>query len=183
MLMKKTSGRLLGAMLGIALSASHSYGQEKTSTTTSTTVEQSSTQVQPVTRTKKAKSRSRSGASAATAESISTTTTTVTQVESAPQPMVPRKTYDAETLKKISHTICTEGFKAYIGQDKSNLCMGKASPPDIAYSCVWTKKGTPVYPGTPQGPCNLDYTEHRGSVSVKGTEAQCCFRAASGPAR
>ena len=175
--LKKNSVRALGGILGIALFMPLSFGQEKTTTTT---VEQSTTQVQtpaPVTRSKKAKARSSSSN-----EVLSTTTTTTTQVESAPMPLAPRKLYDEDTLRKISKTICIQGFRSYIGRDKNNLCLGKASPPDIAYSCVWDKKGTAVYPPSVQGPCNLDFTEHKGSVSVKGTEAQCCFRAAQGPA-
>lgn len=163
--------RMVGSFLAISLLAPLAYAQ-----TTTTTVEQSTTQVQPAPVTKSKKAR------AAKPVEVTNTTVTTTQVESAPQPLVPRKTYNEDTLRKISKTLCTEGFKTYLGRDKSNLCLGKASPPDIAYSCVWDKKGTPVYPPTVSGPCNLDFAEHKGNVSVKGTQAECCFRAASGPA-
>jgi len=64
--------------------------------------------------------------------------------------------------------------------------------PDIAFTCVWNKKGPSAFAPTSQGPCNLDYTEHQGSIIMKkesfpdgapldyGVEAQCCFRAAKG---
>ncbi len=164
-----------------------SYGQEKTSTTT--TVQETTTQVKPVRRSYR-KVRPAPKPAEVTTSTISTSTTT----EAEPPKMVARKVYDSETLKKISNTICTEGFKAYIGTDKKNVCLNKASPPDLAYTCVWDKKGTPAYAPTPQGPCSLDFVEHKGSVTIKkdtfphdaplsyGVEAQCCFRAAQGPA-
>jgi hypothetical protein len=115
-----------------------------------------------------------------------------------------RKVLNEDALKKISSSLCTKGFKAYVGTNKKNVCQSKASSPDIAYSCIWKKKGTPAYSPTLQGPCNLDYTEHRGNIITKdrfwpyppssygveprsnppssyGVEAQCCYRAAVGP--
>ncbi len=158
-------------ILGISFS---SYGQEPVQSTT--TVQQSSTQVQTTPVRKKSK-RVIQPSSTTTSTS---STTTVTEVK--PPPPVARKVMDEETLKKMSETLCTKGFKAYVGTDKKNLCLGKASPPDIAYSCVWEKKGTPVYAPTLSGPCSLDFVEHRGNVSLKDLTAECCYRAAKGPA-
>lgn len=119
-------------------------------------------------------------------------TTTTTEVAPPPPKEVVHKVYDEEMLKKMSKTLCTEGFKAYVGTDKKNICLGKATAPDIAYSCVWDKSGAAAFPASAEGPCNLDYTEHRGSIAVKkdlyanhppldyGKEAQCCFRPAKG---
>ncbi|MCC6272945.1 MAG: hypothetical protein IT572_05720 [Deltaproteobacteria bacterium] len=104
----------------------------------------------------------------------------------------PRKVYDMETLKKMADTLCVDGFKAYVGDEGKNVCRSWATAPDLAYTCVWNKKGPPAFPPTPQGPCSLDYTEHRGNVIVTksqyksnppldfGTEAQCCYRSAAG---
>jgi len=152
-----------------------SFGQGATTTT-----EQTTTEVNTVKPSKKAR-----------ATMSSTTSTTITTT-SRPAPQV-RQVLDEDTLKKISHTLCSDGFKAYVGADKKNLCYGKANTPDIAYSCVWDKKGAAAYAPTAQGPCTLDFAEHRGSIIVTkeayssspplsyGKEAQCCFRAAVGP--
>jgi len=105
----------------------------------------------------------------------------------------PRKVYDEETLKKMEHNICAQGFKAYYGSSEKNICRSKASPPDMAYTCMWDKKGPPAFAATSAGPCNLDYTEMQGKIVVDkstfphdnpfdyGTEVECCFRAAKGP--
>lgn len=123
----------------------------------------------------------------ATTEKINTYTTTTTTTE-----VKPRAVLDEETLKKISNTLCSEGFKAYVGNDKKNVCQSRASSPDLAYSCVWNKKGPVAYAPSEQGPCRLDFSEHKGSVIITkenykerppldyGMEAQCCFRAAQG---
>jgi hypothetical protein len=190
----KKSLFILSAFFGILGVAIFSYGQEKTTTTT-TTVEQATVTSQPPSKTstvrKKSTKKTTSAKPVDTSTSvISTTTTTVTP---PPPKIVPRTVYDEETLKKMSPHICTDGFKAYVGTAKKNVCLKQATPPDIAYSCVWNKKGTPAYASTQQGPCNLDFTEHHGSITIKkdeyasdpplpyGTEAQCCFRASKGP--
>jgi hypothetical protein len=175
---KKMTFYLLSVPFLILGFSSWAYAQQKTTTTT-TTVESKTQTKTPV--KKKA---------AETTSVMSTTTTT----EVAPPPMkeVIHKPYDEEMLKKMSDTLCTEGFEAYVGTEKKNVCLGKAVPPDIAYSCVWDKDGPAVFTPTRQGPCSLDYTEHRGSITIKkdnyasdpplgyGKEVQCCFRPAKG---
>lgn len=118
---------------------------------------------------------------------VTTTTTTI----SSPTP-TPRKIYDEDLLKDISNTLCTDGYRAYVGNENKNVCQGKAESPDIAYTCVWKKKGPQVYPASMAGPCNLDYTDHMGEYAITreyykrspplpyGSEVQCCFRAAAG---
>ncbi len=122
------------------------------------------------------------------AKPIETTTTTLTVVKE-PEP---RAVLSQDTLKKIQNTMCADGFKAYIGNDKKNVCGGKATAPDIAYTCVWKSKGPMAFAPTHKGPCNLDFAEHQGDMSVTrekfssspplkyGTDAQCCYRAAKG---
>lgn len=133
----------------------------------------------------------------------STTTSTTTTLPKKGQavtettvttPAAARPTYDQEALKKMNDTLCVSGFDAKVGNDNKNLCLTMATPPDIAYTCVWQKKGEGAYPATPQGPCRLDNTQHRGAITVEkatykespplpyGTKAECCFRAAKGPA-
>lgn len=121
---------------------------------------------------------------------VTTSSTSTTEVVTKTQP---RKVLDEEALKKMSNTLCTDGFKSVVGVDKKNVCQGKAAAPDIAYSCVWNKKGAAAYAPTEQGPCSLDFAEHRGSIVITkedyssspplpyGTEVQCCFRAAKDP--
>lgn len=146
-----------------------SFAESKTTTvdetTTETTVPAKNKRTKPVTTV------------------TSTSSTTTTQVQ-------PRKVLDEDTLKKISNTLCTEGFKASVGGDKKNVCQSRASSPDIAYSCIWNKKGAAAYAPSKQGPCTLDFAEHKGSIIITkedyasnpplsyGTEVQCCFRAA-----
>ena len=96
------------------------------------------------------------------------------------------------TLKRSSHTLCSLGFTAYVGTNKKNVCRSKVTPPNIAYSCVWEKKGNAAYSSSAQNPCTLDYTQHRGSIIITqeqfssnpplsyGVEAQCCARAEVG---
>jgi hypothetical protein len=189
---KKIPFPILGLFLSGLLISPFSYGQEKTTTST-TTVEQTTTQVPKKTTThRKVRHVSKPAQPVEEQTTSVTSTTTTTEVKPPPPKEVVHKVYDEEMLKKMSNTLCTDGFKAYVGGDKKNICLSKATPPDIAYSCVWSKKGTQAYAPTPQGPCNLDYTEHRGGITVKkdnfaknpplsyGTEAQCCFRAAKG---
>ena len=175
---KKFLFTILTAFLGTLMLCPVSYGQEKTVTTTVETI-----QPTPAPRRKGRRAP-------APAPTVVTTTTTV--VTPPPPREVVRKVYDEETLKKISKTLCTEGFKAYVGTAKKNVCKSKAAMPDIAFTCVWNKKGPSAFAPTPQGPCNLDYAEHQGSIIMKketfpddppldyGVEAQCCFRAAKG---
>ncbi len=156
---------------------------------TTTTVEQNTTQT---TVTPSVSAKTKNSKKASVAEPIITTTsnTSVTTTKEIPQP---RKVLDEETLKKISATLCTQGFKAYVGTQKKNVCQSQARSPDLAYSCVWGKKGKAAYDPNLGGLCNLDFTEHHGSISISkenfpshpplsyGTEAECCFRAAQDP--
>lgn len=129
----------------------------------------------------------------------STTSTTtqskgqVTTEVSTTTPATPRPSYDQEALKKMNDTLCVEGFDAKVGNDNKNICSGQATTPDIAYSCIWKKKGEAAYPATRQGPCRLDNSEHRGNIMITkadykssppldyGTKVECCLRAAIGP--
>ncbi|MDO8643733.1 MAG: OmpA family protein, partial [bacterium] len=107
----------------------------------------------------------------------------------------PRIVLDQKALKKMSKILCAEGFKSYFSNDKKNICAGQTTAPDIAYSCMWDKKGEAAFAATVKGPCNLDFAEHRGSIVVSkssypskpplayGTEVQCCFRAGKAPVR
>ncbi|QQR80173.1 MAG: hypothetical protein IPJ69_12755 [Deltaproteobacteria bacterium] len=174
-MLKNISLTLASLSLGALLTSSISYAENKT-----TTVEETSSQT-TTTPVKK---------------SIpATTTTTYNTTETTTKESEVRVVLDQEALKKMSGTLCTDGFKAYVGNDNKNICQGKATTPDLAYSCVWDKKGEAAYASTPKGPCNLDFTEHRGSIIITktdyksnpplayGTEAQCCFRAAKDPSQ
>lgn len=123
-----------------------------------------------------------------------TTATPVTTTTSITKEGDVRKVLDEDALKKMADGLCVEGFKAYVGNDNKNICQGQADAPDIAYSCVWHEDGNAAFAPTPEGPCSLDFVEHRKSLIVTkneytaspplpyGTEAHCCFRAAQGPA-
>lgn len=171
----------LGAMLSSHLVlATDSYNNKKTTTIEQTTTQTTSTAPRPAAKPVK---------KAAPVTTTTSNTTTLTTKEAEP-----RKVLDEDTLKKMIETVCVHGFKAYVGNDKKNVCQGKATVPDIAYSCVWHEDGQAAFEPTPQGPCMLDYTEHKGSIIVTkdefssspplpyGTEAHCCFRASKGPA-
>lgn len=172
-------GLSLGGLLTSHLSqATDTYNNKKTTTVEQTTTATTTTAPKPV---KKA-----SPVKPVTVTTSNTTTLTTKEAE-------PRKVLDEDTLKNMIETVCVHGFKAYVGNDKKNVCQGKATVPDIAYSCVWHEDGQAAFEPTPQGPCMLDFTEHRGSIVVTkeefstspplpyGTEAHCCFRAAKGP--
>lgn len=176
---KKTTSLLFALSLGALLHSASSYGE------TTTTVEQTATQSQTATHVVPRHVVRRARRAATTTTTLNTTATTVQTS--------PRKVLDADTLKKISNTLCTTGFKAYISSDRKNVCQSTASSPDIAYTCVWSKHGAAAYSPMDQGPCSLDFVEHRGSVVITkenyksspplayGVEAQCCFRAARDP--
>lgn len=148
--------------LGTLIMSHQSFAQGSTTNTTQTT-------------TTPAKGK-------ATVETKTTTTT----------PAAPRPAYDQEALKKMDDTLCTDGFDAKVGNDNKNICSGLASPTDIAYSCIWTKKGEAAYPATPRGPCYLDSARHDRTIVITkadyksspplpyGTKVECCFRAAAG---
>lgn len=184
--MFKKLSYFLSLSLGMLLVVPISYGQQS-STTTTTTTEQQTTIKTPV-----KKPAAKPAAPAAVDTTTLKSTTTTTEVKPPPPKEVVRTVYDEETLKKMSDTLCTDGFKAYVGTEKKNVCMSRATTPDIAYSCVWDKDGTAAFAPTPKGPCNLDYVEHRGNVVIKkenfpddpplsyGKTAECCFRAAKG---
>lgn len=162
----------LSLALGIIFISQLAYAEKKTTTVVETSTQTSSTPT--VSKSKKA----------------ATTTTTYNTRYTTTKESEPRIVLDQEALKKMSHTLCTEGFKSYVSNDKKNICGGQATMPDIAYSCVWNKKGDAAYAATSRGPCNLDFTEHLGSIVVTkgyytshpplpyGSEAQCCVRTA-----
>jgi len=193
---------ILGFALGMLAFSPVAFGQaQQQSTTTTTTVQESSQTKAPVRSYHRrapvapsSAAKSSSVKSEDTTTSTSVTTTTVAAPPPPPKKEVVHKVYDEEQLKKMADKLCTDGFRAYVGTEKKNVCMSRASAPDISYTCVWDKKGTPAFAPTKQGPCNLDYTEHQGSMIIKkensssgvkpalpfGTEAQCCFRPAKG---
>jgi len=192
-MIKKLISPLMGISLGVLLVANFAIAQEKTTTTT-TTVEATTTKA-PAAHRARPVAKPVAAKPAATNTSTSVMSTTTTEVVQPPPPIqkeVVHKVYDEEMLKKMSDSLCTEGFKAYVGQDKKNVCASHAAPPNIAYSCVWDKKGTEAFAPTQQGPCSLDYTDHNGTVIIKkenfandppldyGKQAECCVRPAKG---
>lgn len=170
-MLKKICFAVVGVSLGMFMISHQSYGQGAGSTTTQNTTQTVTTPV-------------KKGAA-----KVETTETTVTST-----PARARPAYSQEALKKMDHTLCTDGFDAKIGNDNKNICSGMATAPDLSYSCIWTKKGEAAYPVTLQGPCNLDFAEHRGNIVITkadyksspplpyGTKIECCYRAAKGPA-
>jgi len=188
-MLNKALFSILSLSLGTFLFSTISYGQTTSTTTTSTTVQETTKKATTSTRKKAVKP-------AATAKPVDSTTvyqstTTTTEVKPPPPKEVIHKVYDEEALKKMSKTLCTDGFKAYVGSAKANVCSTRAAAPDIAYSCVWDKDGNPAFAPTASGPCNLDYTKHQGSIVITkdafkdpplsyGKEAQCCVRPAKG---
>lgn len=168
---KKILFGVLTLSLSVALVSSVAYGQSST-----TTIERTTTQTKTPRVHKKA-------------IPASTTTTSVTTVRTAE----PRQVLSQDMLKKNSSTICASGFKSYIGNERKNVCQGRATAPDLAYSCVWDSKGVEAYTPDKKGPCSLDFAEHIGNVVITksdyksspplkyGVEAQCCFRAAKSP--
>lgn len=165
---KKTLLSILALALSAAL-VSSAFAQSSTTTTTTT---QGKVKVRAI-HHKKA------------APLITDTTVTTTPAE-------PRQVLSENMLKNIKGTICAPGFRAYIGNDKKNVCQNKATAPDLAYSCVWDSKGTEAYKPSVKGPCMLDFAEQSDKVVMTksdyksnpplkyGVEAQCCFRAAKG---
>lgn len=170
---------LMGAHL---VHAADTYDNKKTTTVEQTTVQTSTTAPRPAVRAVK---------KAAPVIPVTTTTSNTTTLTTQEGDL--RKVLDEDALKKMSDSLCAESFKAYVGNDGKNICQGKATVPDIAYSCIWKGEGNAAYAPTPQGPCALDFSEHAGSIIVTkddyssspplsyGTEAHCCFRAAKGP--
>ncbi len=175
---KKITVAALVLALGMLLNSNYSYGQSTTSTTTNT---QSTKQTVTTTPTYTKKAKAKPTPTVETTETVVTTT-----------PATPRPAYDQATLKKMNDTLCVDGFDAKVGNDKKNVCSGVANTPDIAYSCIWTKKGESAFASTRQGPCNLDNSEHRGNIVITkadyksspplpyGTKVECCYRAAKG---
>ncbi len=181
-MLKKIGLTVVGVFLGTLIISHQSYGQSTTSTTGQSTT---STTTQQTVTTPAKKARVSRPAAAPTVETTESTVTTT--------PATPRPIYDMATLKKMNKTLCAKGFDAKVGNDNKNVCSGKAAAPDLAYSCVWMKKGDAAYAPTEQGPCSLDNVEHRGSMVISkadykssppldyGTSVECCFRAAKGP--
>ncbi len=177
-MLKRTLLTVGAVAFGTLMLSHQSFGQATTTTTTETYKQSVTTAPKAAPVKKKAK--------AAAVPMVETTDTVVTTT-----PPEPRPVYDQAALKKMN-TLCVSGFDAKVGNDKKNVCFGLATAPDIAYSCVWMKKGEVAYPPTAQGPCNLDYVEHRGNVVISkadyksspplsyGTKVECCFRAAKG---
>ncbi len=183
---QKKSFVTLSLFLGV-LCASHitlatnTYDNKKTTTVEQTTVQTTSTAPAPAPVKK-----------AAPTTPLTTTTTNTTTLTTKPGEL--RKVLDEAALKKMSDSLCVKGFKPYVGNDTKNVCQGLAVVPDLAYSCVWTDAGSAAFAPTVQGPCTLEYAEHKKSLIITktdystspplpyGTEAQCCFRAAQGPA-
>jgi hypothetical protein len=177
-------GVSLGTLFGSPVAhATDTYNNQKTTTVEQTTTQTTSTAPHVVAKPVKKV--------APVTTTTSNTTTLVTKDGEL------RKVLDEDALKKLAQDdggVCVTGFKAYVGNDKKNVCQTKAKSPDIAYSCVWHEEGNAAFAPTPQGPCSLDYAEHQESIVVTkseftagpplpyGTEAQCCFRAAQGPA-
>lgn len=170
----------LGALLSAQFAyAANTYDNKKTTTVEQTTTQTTSTAPRPAVRR--------------AAPVVPVTTTTSDTVTLTTKPGELRKVLDEDALKKMDDTICSKGFKAYVGNDKKNVCQGKAVAPDLAYSCIWSENGNAAFAPTPQGPCDLEYSEHQKSVVITkseytgtpplayGTEAHCCFRAAQGP--
>lgn len=170
---------LTASLISPSSYAVDTYDNKKTTTVEQTTTQTTTTAPKPIARPVK---------KVAPVTTTTSNTTTLTTKEGEL-----RKVLDEDALKKLSDTLCAEGFKAYVGNDKQNVCQGKATVPDIAYSCVWHERGNAAFAPTPQGPCALDYVEHQASIIVTkseftaspplpyGTEAHCCFRAAQGP--
>ncbi len=179
---KKSYNKMISLSFCALLISSVSFAQTKT-----TTIEEETTEVQSTTKVPVKKTKSTVEPFTTSSSNTTSSTSTTVEVEQ------PRKVYSEDTLKKISNTLCTDGFKAYVGSDKKNICQSRVTPPDIAYTCVWDKKGTMAFAPSVQGPCSLDYTEHKGSLVITkdayrskpplsyGVEAQCCYRAAKGP--
>ncbi|OGQ23189.1 MAG: hypothetical protein A3I05_02850 [Deltaproteobacteria bacterium RIFCSPLOWO2_02_FULL_44_10] len=173
---------VVGLSLGVLFSGPLSHAADTYNNKKTTTIEQTTTQT-----------RSTAPAVRPAKKEIPVTTTTSNTTTSTTKEGDLRKVLDADALKKMSDSLCVTGFKAYVGNDKKNVCQGNASAPDVAYSCVWAKKGNAAFAPTVQGPCSLDYSEHQKSVVITkgeytsrpplayGTEAHCCFRAARGP--
>ncbi len=121
------------------------------------------------------------------------TSTSVTTTET----VVPHAVYDQKTLQKLADAaaLCTKGFDSHVGSNDKNVCQSKAQSPDIAYTCSWKEKGPAVFTETAQGPCTLDFAEHKGGMIISkedyksspplsyGTAVECCYRPASGVAK
>src|SRR5215467_14351226 len=152
-MLKKALFSILSLSMGSFLISSISYGQASgqttQTTTTSTTLEQQTTQ--KATRTHKKVSHPKSTTTAVPPASTTTviqSNTTTTEVKPPPPKEVVHKVYDEEALKKMANTLCTNGFKAFVGATKKNVCSMKATAPDIAYTCVWDKEGNPAFAPT-----------------------------------
>jgi len=192
----KKSLAFVGVTLSLAFTIPYAYAQ---TTTTTTTLEQQTTtsevKVVPRKRVRRVVKRRTTPAPAVVVQPVEATTTiqsTTTTTTPPPPRMVARKPYTEGELKKLGDSLCTKGYKSYVGTVEKNVCNPQAKSPDIAYTCVWDEKGPQVYPQNTQGPCSLDFAEHKGNVVIQkdkfpdpplafGTEAQCCVRAASGP--
>lgn len=191
---KKITATIFSILLGAFVSA-QVYAETKTTTTEETTVQTKTVpQKTSTTQTTSTVQTSPPRHSTVKPKPATTTTTYNNTSETTITNFEPRKVMDEEALKKIQATLCTPGFKAYISTDVRNVCQSTVKVPDIAYSCVWKKKGPAAFAETDQGPCSLDFTKHNGSVAVSkatyphnaplayGTEAQCCLREAKDPA-
>jgi hypothetical protein len=159
---------------------------EAGTTVDTTTIEKTDTQAPKTTSHRPAAHRSRSTTTPRTKTSITTTQTTVETR--------PRAVYSPKAIKKMASAgaLCAQGFKAYVGNDKKNVCQVNAEPPDLAYTCVWKEKGPASFAATSAGPCTIDYAEYKEKLPMDrshykssppfayGTDVHCCFRAAEG---
>lgn len=182
---------LCSLSLGLFLSGS-ALAQPAPGTSTTTTTSTTTSTTVPAAKKKVSAPVKKTTAPAAKVEETSTISTTTTTTPPPPAPPAPPRTvYDQDALKKLSEAnkLCVEGFKAYVGTETKNVCNSTANPPDLAYTCAWDKDGPPAFPPSQQGPCTLDFTDHRGEVVITrdkwkdnppmkyGSKAQCCFRA------
>ncbi len=183
--LKPIAASVFSLSLGLLCASYPSFATDTYDNKKTTTIEQTTTQTS-TTAPKKVVPRTPKKATPVTTTTSNTTTLTTKSGDL-------RLVLDEDALKKMSDTLCVDGFKSYVGNDKKNVCQSKATVPDIAYSCVWKEEGNAAYAPTDKGPCRLDYSEHQQSITVTkndfssspplpyGSEAQCCFRAAQGP--
>lgn len=186
---KKIPFSILSASFAMLMISPIAFGQS--TTTSTTTIETVQTKPAPVKKSSRPvkKPVAAKPAPAPTTTSVMSTTTT-TEVKPPPPKEVVNTVYSEDQLDKMSNQLCAEGFKAYVGNEKKNVCKSKATTPDFAYSCVWDKDGPAAFAADAKGPCNLDHVEHKGSVIITrdnfaddaplkyGSEALCCFRPA-----
>jgi hypothetical protein len=182
-MIRRLSAVAVGICLSTFLVSQLAYGQ--TTQTTTSTYEQTTVTptAKPVVKKKRAVPMK---------EEIETKVITTTT------PGEPRKALSTEDLEKLergNNLLCEEGYRSYVGDERKNVCFEKAKAPDIAYTCVYKKKGSPTFSDLKKGPCTLDFADYKSSIIItkelypKGTRAPldlgetayCCYRAAVSP--